>query len=423
MSGLVVLGAGIAGLSAGYHAEKKGYKCGIYETRNTYGGLLDNFLVGGFRFDNAVHLSFTKDEYVRSLFDQTPYITHNPRPYNFEAGRWLKHPVQNNLFVLPDKEKVEAIKSFIERPEICETDNYKEWLVQQYGNYIAERFPVKYTRKYWTVEANQLSNEWVGNRMYRPSIDEVLFGAMTDETPHTYYAQEMRYPKIGGYKGFLNPLLSESTLHTNKKAILIDVEKKYVEFSDGEKVYYEKLVSTIALPQLVKIIKSKPNMIAVAAEQMWSTSVALVSIGFNRPDVAKHLWFYIYDEELQAARVHSPSMKSLGNMPEGCSSLQFEIYFSKHRPLSMDNDNLIEHVIRSLEIMKLADRKDIIVTDCRILPYGNVVFEQGMASKRKMIIDYLKSVDINVAGRFGEWDYLWSDQSLLSGKRVIEKIF
>jgi hypothetical protein len=34
---------------------------------------------------------------------------------------------------------------------------------------------------------------------------------------------------------------------------------------------------------------------------------------------------------------------------------------------------------------------------------------------RKVVRDYLSSVGIETIGRFGEWDYLWSDQSLMSG--------
>lgn len=423
MSKLMILGAGIAGISAAYHAEKLGYSCCIYEAKNSYGGLLDNFVIDGFRFDNAVHLSFTRDEYVRSLFDQTPYITHKPKPCNYENGKWLKHPVQNNLFPLPEKERIEAIKSFIDRPDLGDTDNYYTWLVQQYGQYIADRFPAKYTRKYWTVEANRLSTDWIGNRMYRSSIDEVLFGAMTAKTPNTYYAQEMRYPQKGGYKAFIEPLVSVNTILCNKKAVCIDAEKRYVEFDCGEKVYYEKLISTIPLPEIVKIIKDVPANVSRVAKQLWATSVALVSIGFNRPDVAKNLWFYIYDDDILAARVYSPNMKSPNNCPSGCSAMQFEVYFSKNKPLHMDNDNLIEHFVSSLRTMRLASREDIIVSDCRILPYGNVVFERGTSERRKLVIDYLKCIDIRVAGRFGEWDYLWSDQSLISGKRIVDSIF
>lgn len=423
MSGIVILGAGIAGISAAYHAKMNKYECTVYEARNSYGGLLDNFIVDGFRFDNAVHLSFTKDEYVQKIFDQTPYIIHKPNPYNFEGGKWLKHPVQNNLFPLPELERIEAIKSFIDRPNKGETDNYYTWLVQQYGKYITDRFPAKYTKKYWTIEAEILSTDWVGNRMYRPSIDEVLFGAMTEETPITYYAQEMRYPQKGGYKSFIEPLVSEYTIQLNKKAVCIDAEKHYVEFESGEKIYYEKLISTIPLPEIIKMIKNVPDNISRVAKQLWATSVALVSVGFNRPDVAKNLWFYIYDEDIAAARIYSPSIKSPDNCPNGCSSMQFEMYFSANKPLNMDNSNLIEHVVSSLATMNLANREDIVVSDCRMIPYGNVVFERGTAEKRKVVIDYLKSIGINVAGRFGEWDYLWSDQSLLSGKNVVENIF
>jgi hypothetical protein len=33
----------------------------------------------------------------------------------------------------------------------------------------------------------------------------------------------------------------------------------------------------------------------------------------------------------------------------------------------------------------------------------------------------LKLNNIKYIGRFGEWDYLWSDQSLLSGKKVADQ--
>ena len=38
------------------------------------------------------------------------------------------------------------------------------------------------------------------------------------------------------------------------------------------------------------------------------------------------MWFYIYNKNIKAARVHSPSLKSSYNAPKGCSSLQAEIY-------------------------------------------------------------------------------------------------
>lgn len=79
------------------------------EKRDTYGGLCDNFMIDDFRFDRFVHLLFTKDEQVRSFFDQTEYLSHTLNPQNYYHGIWIKHPAQNNLFPLSYNEKKKII--------------------------------------------------------------------------------------------------------------------------------------------------------------------------------------------------------------------------------------------------------------------------------------------------------------------------
>ena len=65
--------------------------------------------------------------------------------------------------------------------------------------------------------------------------------------------------------------------------------------------------------------------------------------------------------------------------------------------------------------MNVFNKEDILVKDCRILKYGNVTFYHGMENDRKIILDFLEKNKINTIGRFGKWEYLWSDQSLMSG--------
>lgn len=48
----------------------------------------------------------------------------------------------------------------------------------------------------------------------------------------------------------------------------------------------------------------------------------------------------------------------------------------------------------------------------------NEYFTDTIYEARKKVRDYLASVGIETIGRFGEWDYLWSDQSLLSGLNI-----
>lgn len=414
----IILGAGISGISASYHLRQKKIENVIFEKDDNWGGLCGNFEIDGFRFDKAIHLSFTGNEYVKELFSKScEYITHSPLAYNYYKGSWLKHPAQNNLEPLELDEKIEIISDFTENSNKKENiTNYEEWLKAQYGNYFSENFPIPYTRKYWTLEAKDLSTTWVGNRMYQPNIKEVLKGAFEKDTPNTYYAKEMRYPKVGGYKSFLNYMHKDCDIRLNKKVVEINPNEKKVYFKDGTTQNYDELISSIPLAEYAHLINNIPNAIKRACKNLKYTSIALVSVGLNKPDIPKHLWFYIYDEDILASRCYSPSMKSLNNVPHSYSSLQFEVYFSKDKCLELTNEELIEHVIKTSEQMKVFNRDDVMLKDCRILEYGNVIFYHEMEEDRKIIQDYLKKINIKTVGRFGKWEYLWSDQSLLTGK-------
>jgi len=417
---VVILGAGIAGISACYHAQKKDKDVICYEASKKVGGLVANFSVNGFRFDNAVHLSFTKDEYVRSVFDKTEYISHKPDAFCLDRGYWLKHPVQNNLFPLPVDEKISHIKFFIERPSF-EPENYAEWLDHQYGFSIANKYPKSYTKKYWGINADELSTSWVGNRMRRAEIDEILQGALEQRDDNHYYANEMRYPKSGGYFEFIRKIAEKSNIECNKKANSISLQDKTVSFTDGTTVQYTDLISSLPLPTLCSMIKDCPNNVQDAAKSLIWTTVDLISIGFDKQDVPPCLWFYIYDELNLAARAYSPSWKSADNAPEGKSSLQFEIY-NLSTSDRLNPEQLIENIKTKLLEMNICTETDILFSHHKHLPFGNVVFDHGMEGRRQVVLDYLASVNIKTCGRFGEWDYLWSDQSFLSGRKASTNI-
>ncbi|WP_162120571.1 protoporphyrinogen/coproporphyrinogen oxidase [Photorhabdus bodei] len=419
MNTIVVLGAGVAGISATYHLPPDKFKVSCYESSNITGGLLAPFFVGNFRFDRAVHLSFTKDKYVRSLFDNVKHYKHRPDSYCYESEIWLRHPVQNNLFPLSTEEKVELISSFCEAPKSY-NDNYQSWLISQYGQKIAERYPIKYTQRYWSIDADKLSLTWIGNRLRKANLSEILYGAFEPRYDNHYYADEMRYPTEGGYFSFIKPMVSQCDIHLDKKAIELDLISKKVRFNDGDIVAYDNIISSIPLPELIGIINDVPEDVKKAAESLLYTKIDLLSVGFSREISNKYLWFYIYDDCV-AARAYSPSLKSPDAVPKGCSSLQFEVYTlsTKSNPnISMLIENIRSYLIKS----KICGESDILFIDHRQLKYGNVVYDHGMEERRQLVLDFLKENNIETCGRFGEWSYLWSDQSLLSGKDAANRV-
>jgi len=420
---IAILGGGIAGISAGYHLKLAGKESIVFEKNNSWGGLCDNFTLGnGFRFDYFVHLSFTQSEYVQELFSQSSdFITHNPISSNYYNGYWLKHPAQNNLAPLTADEKTKIIIDFINKPIGENPKNYFEWLVLQFGEYFTANFPGIYTKKYWTIPANEMTIDWLGNRFSLPPLDKLLKGAFEEQKENFYYAQTMRYPIKGGYKSFLQKMAANTNIKTNKEVVLIDLKTKRIEFADGTTINYEKLVSSIPLPELLKCIKDVPKSIMEASEKLLCTSGQLVSIGFNKPDITKNIWFYMYDEDIIPSRAYSPSIKSPDNVPENCSSLQFETFYSSKKKQTLKGDALLEHIINKGEKMGIFTKNDILIADYREQKYANVVFDFERKQNVELIHTYLNNNQIKYIGRFGEWDYLWSDQSLLSGKNVLLK--
>lgn len=174
----LILGAGIAGLACAKALQMRGKEAIVFEAESTYGGLCHSFLVNGFRFDSAVHLSFTANTDARRFFDKTQYRKHLPIAYNFYHSKWVKHPILNNMYPLDIEEKVGCIKSFIEREKNTEINNYSQWLRASYGDMIAEKFYDVYTRKYWTVNPEELSSTWVGKRLNSPDLEKMLWGGV-----------------------------------------------------------------------------------------------------------------------------------------------------------------------------------------------------------------------------------------------------
>lgn len=420
MSNNVILGAGIAGISAAYHLKQKGKNSVIFEKDNDWGGLCGFFEIDGFRFDRFVHFTFAKDEKIAELFAKSsPLYAHPPVSYNYWRGCWLKHPAQNNLAPLPIEEKVKIIDSFVNRPrkDVAEISDYAEWLRVQYGDYFAENFPFAYTRKYWGVEAKQLETKWVGNRLHVSPLPEVLRGAFAEQQENFYYTKFMNYPKKGGFRSIMNECRKGLDIRLNKKAVRIDTAAKQVEFADGTVENYDNLISSLPLPEIIKMISDVPENVQNAAKQLRWTCGYQVSLGFNRPDVAKYLWFYIYDEDVPPARVYSPNLKSPDNAPEGCSSLQAEIFFANGVKV-VDKNIILQKTVEKLKEICQFNDSDVVVKDIRFEPYANIIFTPEIYESRKVVREWLQAQGIKTIGRFGEWDYLWSHQAFESGMKV-----
>ena len=117
-------------------------------------------------------------------------------------------------------------------------------------------------------------------------------------------------------------------------------------------------------------------------------------------------------------------MLSPNNAPPGAGSIQAEVYFSnKYRPLDRPPHEYIQPVISDLKRCNIINNDDkILFSDAMIMPYANVIFDLERAKALKIVHRYLNDIRIVYCGRYGEWGYLWTDESFISGENAAQTI-
>jgi protoporphyrinogen oxidase len=176
-------------------------------------------------------------------------------------------------------------------------------------------------------------------------------------------------------------------------------------------------------PELVPMIAGAPPDVVAAADRLACSTCVLVNIGVDRDDLSDAHMTYFYDDDICFSRLSFPHMLSANNAPPGTGSIQAEIYFSKkYRPLDTPPEALIEPVIADLRKCGLLRGDDaILFRDAFVIPYANVIFDLDRDAALRTVHGYLDDVGIAYCGRYGDWGYMWTDESFISGERAAER--
>jgi protoporphyrinogen oxidase len=406
-----------------------------YDKNSYYGGHTASFRhPSGFIFDEGPHVSFTKHERLKKLLaesvDQKYEVIH-ARPNNYWKGHWVKHPAICNLHGLPTSLVVECLRDFIQAysdqqsgVERKPIENYADWLLASYGKTFAETFPMEYGLKYHTTTADNMSTAWLGPRLYRAKLEEVLVGALSPETPDVHYVDYVRYPSHNGFVSYLNLLPQQSQINLGHELVKLDPAMRKLYFSNGKVVDYDALVSSMPLTELIPMIQGAPPDVVEAAGKLACTSCLMVNLGVNRTDLSEGQWTYFYDKDICFTRLSFPHMFSPHTAPDGCGSIQAEIYFSKkYRPLEGKPEDYVAPVLSDLKRCGILHEEDrILHSNVHVSRYAQVIFDLDRAAALSTVHSFLDEIGVSYCGRYGEWLYIWTDEAFISGENAAQKV-
>ena len=433
MKKIAILGAGMAGYGASARLHQEGLAAAVYEKENRYGGHTRSYAHDtGFVSDDGPHVSFTKDERIQELLVNAVggnYETIQVSVNNYWRGHWIKHPAICNLHGLANDIVVRCIRDFVEAQEMQkdsppEIATYEDWLLASYGRGFYENFPKDYTIRYHTVEPKNMSTDWLGPRLYQADLGEVVRGALTPETEDVHYISGFRYPKGGGFQSYLKPFTDWVDIQLGHKLVKIDSKDRKLFFSNGNQIDYDFLISSIALPDLVPMLDGVPQDVLDAAESLACTSRVDVNVGINNDSFTEACWSYFYDMDYSFTRVSYPHKLSKSTCPNGCGAFQAEVYFSKkYKPMKGTAEDYIEPVIGDLRRCGLIqDHDKILFKNATYTEYANVIFDLERGTNLAIVHGYLDDLGIRYCGRYGEWGYMWTDDSFKSGERAAQSV-
>lgn len=443
-----ILGAGLSGLSAADHLAKEGIPFQIFEAKAHGGGHIYSEKVDGFVWDEGPHVSFTKYDYVKKYFEancNNGFLEYSTNPTNFYKGSWISHPAQSHLYAIPEPLRSESVRSVQEiRSEVKEdfvASNYQEWIDYAFGKVFAENFPKVYTDKYWTTAPENLTTDWIGNRIYFPETGDMINSANGELEKQTHYISKVRYPENGGFYSFIKKVEQGLSVNYNKTLSYISFDKKELKFDDGEIVSYDKLISTIPLPQLIAN-SDAPDTIKQFAKELHCSQVLIVNIVVNHPAVIQNQWIYVYDEAFYSTRINFTDLLAPSNGVAGKCGIQVEIYFSAYRTRTESIEHIENAVIDELIEMKLINNKeDVLSYHSKWIDWANVIFDNSRRDAQNEVFKFLETKglkreeddldpmtdwdvkmdkneplgDIILAGRFAQWKYYWTDDCVLRG--------
>jgi protoporphyrinogen oxidase len=447
---ITILGAGIAGLSASYHFGHE--RCVVFEQRPAYGGHTRSERLFGFTFDQGPHVSFTKHAYVRELFDRSvggEFLEFDVRTRNYFHGAWIDHPAQVHLWQVPEPLRSACYRELLAAAESNESQrpaHYGQWLQQAFGPTFAETFPAAYTRKYWTVDAAELSCDWLGQRVHRPKREEVEAGMQPETLQGLHYITRVRYPQQGGYDLFLAELARDVRLEAAREVASIDLSTRRLWFANGTHHDFERLVSTLPLDSFIARCQDVPSAVREAALALDCSQLLMVNVCAPHPAPLDGNWFYVYDEDKWSTRVHLSERLSPQNAVAGHTAIQVEVYFGRRRQLEVSPDAIAAEVAQELVEMGFLDGDVLSRGQAQIYwrwaPHANVMFTHSRRDALDTIFQYLEqfglarepddlepardwstpsaaaSGSLMLSGRFAQWKYFWTDDCVLRGRQL-----
>ncbi len=413
---IVILGAGLTGLSLGYFLNKNTI---ILEKDNEIGGLCRTFKKGNFSYDVGAHIIFSNDKeilkFMIDILDSNIQKLYRNSKIFFK-GKYLQYPFENDLSALDKEDTFYCLYHYLEN-NYPSPKNFKEWIFSTFGKGLAEYYLEPYNKKIWKYPLEKMSFKWV-KRVPKPPASDVIKSALGIKTEGKKHQSYFYYPNKKGIQAIPEAIKEKSKEKSELKTKFTIKSIKKVnnlwEISNGIDTYKTKtLISTIPIHELANLVKGVPEEIKKAIKNLIFNKMYVVLIGLNNPNLKDKTSLQIPDSKIIFHRIAYNKYFGENYVPASKSAITVEITFPPGHTLDSEpQEKIVKRVIDDLAKLKIIKKEEVCETDIQKIDYSYVVYDIEHEKTIKYIKDYFNTMGIHLCGRFAEFQYLNMDGCL-----------
>lgn len=409
----IIIGAGITGLSYAYFCKNSDYL--ILESEDSVGGYCRTTKRNGYVWDYSGHFFHFRNKDIEELLfsdiSKDDILNVLKKTFIKYKDSLIDYPFQKNIHQLSKDEMIDCIYDLFNN-DTNVYNTFKEMLYVKFGKSIAEKFLIPYNTKLYACDLNSLDKEAMGRFFPYANKEEIINNFKN--TDNTSYNSYFKYPK-GGAIEYINAIyknIPQNNIRTNAKVVSIDKENKVVKLRNGEEIKYDRIISTMPFPELLKISDIEYD------ERIYSWNKVLVfNLGFDKKgkDIISH-WLYFPEDKYCFYRVGFYD----NIMNQDRMSLYVELGFNKD--VNINPNEWLGTVIKDLKSANIIDEEQTLAD------YESIVMNPAYAHINEAVIEdvkckkqLLENYDIYSIGRYGSWTYCSIEDNILEALGLNKK--
>lgn len=437
---VVIIGAGPAGLAAGYEFLKKGglekFDVEIFDADCQVGGISKTLRYKGYRFDVGGHRLYTKFPEIQEFYKKIlgrDFLTRSLPKRIFYQQKYFEYPLSpvnalTNLGVLMAL-KVGASWGKRQIRPFKNPKTFEEWVTNRFGDDLYRMFFKSYSEKIWGIPMTELSADWAAQRIQNFDLLKAVINAFTKKANAKTVITSFNYPRYGSGQLYENiqKILTKSGIKVSLNTQVVGIESKNNKISaikikntkNGKSaiIKADYFVSTMPFNQLTRFLNPPKTLLNRLGKIYFRNFITVNLIIKGNPNPFQCI--YVHEPNVDVGRIENFRNWSLGMVPKRSQNapLCMEYFTFEHERLWKKSDSeLLKQAKEEINRMGIVPRKNILggfVHRAKdVYPVYNFDYATPLEMAKKHVGKY---TNLYTCGRGGLFKYNNMDHSILTG--------